>query len=166
MKVVVIKGSEDIREFRLHDGMNSIGRGITNRIRLLDPRVSRKHCKIRKVGLSLFLSDLGTKNGTQVNGQPVHEQELKLFDEIKVGKTVLKIVEEDYSPEAVIRMSPRSFLRNIVRIIRKKEPLEPAAGEFAKFPRKRRKRLWRPRVDTEPPEGDSETIFSHTDPDS
>jgi len=91
MKLIIVKGSGEEKEFRLHDGMNTVGRGITNRIRLLDPRVSRKHCRIRKIGLSLTVSDLGTKNGTLLNGRSVVEEELKVLDEIKVGKTTLRI---------------------------------------------------------------------------
>ncbi|RJP14881.1 MAG: FHA domain-containing protein [Candidatus Abyssobacteria bacterium SURF_5] len=168
MKLVLIKGSGEIREFRLHDGINTIGRGVTNRIRLLDPGVSRRHCRIRKLGLSLFLSDLGTKNGTHVNGQSVKEQELKLFDEIKIGKTILKLVEQDYPSEMALQTSEPGFLRNLLNFFlrRKYQPAEQAGNDFARFARKSRKKIWRPRLDTDPPEAHVDTAFSHTDPDS
>jgi pSer/pThr/pTyr-binding forkhead associated (FHA) protein len=168
MKVIVIKGAASEREFRLHDGTNTIGRGITNRIRLLDPRVSRRHCKIRKIGLSLFLSDMGTKNGTQVNGKTVLDQELKVFDEIRIGKTILKIVREDHPPQLTKNLGPRSLIDSLVGFLFRNSQNggEPVVDEFAKFARKRRKSLWRPHTDTEPPEGHSETVVSTTDPDS
>ena len=166
MKLVVIKGSDSQKEFRLHDGMNSVGRGVTNRIRLLDPRVSRKHCKIRKIGLSLYLSDLGTKNGTKVNGVLVGEQELKIFDEIHIGKTVLKLVREDYSVETELQKHSRSLWFRFLGIFVRKIRTADAGDGFDKFARRRGRRFWRPHVDTEPPEADSETVFSHSDPDS
>lgn len=168
MKLIVIKGGGREKEFRLHDGTNSIGRGITNRIRLLDPRVSRKHCKIRKVGLSLYLTDLGTKNGTLVNGTAVLEQELKDFDEIKIGKTILKLVREDYPPPLTPRISPRGIVESLLGFFlrRPEAGADPTVDEFAKFAHRGRKRLWRPRVDTDPPEASSETAVTTTDPDS
>lgn len=167
MKLIIVKGSGDEKEFRLHDGINTVGRGITNRIRLLDPRVSRRHCRIRKIGLSLYVSDLGTKNGTLVNGESVVERELKLLDEIKVGKTTLRIVEDDYSPQLASARGPKNFLQSILRLIRREAemPDEMSQDEFAKFTRRSRKKLWRPQQDTDPPEGYSETVSSHTDPD-
>ncbi len=168
MKVIVVRGSGEEQEFRLHDGINSVGRGLGNRIRLLDPRVSRKHCKIRKVGCSLFLMDLGTRNGTQVNGKTVVEQELKLYDEIRIGKTVLKVVEEDYVLERVPLNGPRSLFKKIRSAFsgRRERRAESPEDDFSKYAPRRRKRLWRPKADTDPPEGRSETVISTTDPDS
>lgn len=167
MKLIVIKGSGEEKEFRLHDGINTIGRGITNRIRLLDPRVSRKHCRIRKVGLSLSLSDLGTKNGTRLNGRPIVEEDLKVLDEIKVGKTVLKIVGDDYLLQSGEPNGWSGRFPNLLRILSAfRKTGKQSQDEFARFARRGRKRLWRPHVDTEPPEGESETVISHTDPDS
>ncbi|MBI5116937.1 FHA domain-containing protein [Candidatus Poribacteria bacterium] len=168
MKIAVVKGAEEGTVFRLHDGVNSVGRDVTSRVRLLDPRVSRKHCKIRKVGQSLFLSDLGTKNGTSVNGASVTEQELKLGDQIKVGSTILRVVGEDYVSEKIARLPrPVSSLRRFFTAIRReKAEAEVEEGEFRKFKRRRFRPIWRPSVDTDPPEGRQETVMSRTDPDS
>jgi pSer/pThr/pTyr-binding forkhead associated (FHA) protein len=96
VKIVVEKGPQEGTAFRLHDGMNTLGRDSTHRIRLSDPRVSRNHCKIRKVGQSLFITDLGTRNGTLVNGKSVRSVELKVGDRIEAGNTVLRVVDEEY----------------------------------------------------------------------
>ena len=47
VQVVVEKGSGKGSVFRLHDGVNMLGRDIGNRIKLSDPKVSRLHCEIR-----------------------------------------------------------------------------------------------------------------------
>jgi pSer/pThr/pTyr-binding forkhead associated (FHA) protein len=168
MKIAVVKGAGEGTVFRLHDGINSVGRDVTSRVRLLDLRVSRKHCKIRKVGQSLFLSDLGTKNGTSVNGVSVTEQELKLSDQIKVGSTTLRVVGEDYVLEKATRLPrPMSSLRRFFAAIhRDKEEAKVEDGESVKFKHRSWRAIWRPSVDTDPPEGRQETAMSRTDPDS
>lgn len=169
MKVVVVKGAGAGTEFRLHDGINMLGRDVTNRIRVLDPRVSRKHCKIKKIGRSLFLSDLGTKNGTTVNGDTVSEIELVIGDEIRIGSTVLRVVDEDYeSEDGTYPSEVTSFFKQITMAIFGNR--ERARGgvideEFPKFSPRSRKRLWRPTVDTDPHEGRRQTIPPHSNPD-
>ena len=96
VNVVIEKGTGAGDVFRLHDGINTLGRDIANRIRLLDLRVSRNHCKIRKVGRSLSIIDLGTRNGTMVNDRSITEAELAVGDLIKIGNTSLRIVDEEY----------------------------------------------------------------------
>ena len=49
-----------------------IGRGEGNNIRLLDASVSRYHALIRRVDGSYLISDLGSANGTFVDGERVH----------------------------------------------------------------------------------------------
>ena len=169
MKLILVRGAEPENEFRLHDGINTIGRGASNRIRLLDPRVSRSHCRIRKVGESLFLIDLGTKNGTRVNDKLMSERELEMFDEIKVGNTILRVVQDDYVVEKPIPpVNPKSFFRRIALGILgngEKQKVGTIENEFPKFSRRGRKLFWRPSVDTDPPEGSHDTVGSRTDPD-
>ena len=94
LKLIVEKGSQTGSAFRLYDGINTLGRETTNRIKLMDLRVSRNHCEIRKLAQSLFITDLGTRNGTLVNGKTVRKQELKVGDRIQVGNTVLRVAED------------------------------------------------------------------------
>jgi pSer/pThr/pTyr-binding forkhead associated (FHA) protein len=51
--------------------------------------VSRRHAEIRRVGEGVVLTDLGSTNGTRVNGTPVREQILVSGDEVGVGTTRL-----------------------------------------------------------------------------
>lgn len=53
----------------------SIGRATENNIALLDPRVSNRHAQVYRSGNQFFLVDLGSKNGTKVNGALVRANE-------------------------------------------------------------------------------------------
>jgi hypothetical protein len=54
-----------------------------------DPNVSRRHAEFRRVSDGVVVTDLGSTNGTRVNGVPVREQQLISGDEITVGSTTL-----------------------------------------------------------------------------
>jgi len=56
---------------------------------LSDQNVSRRHAEIRRVGDAVVVTDLGSTNGTKVNGISVREQHLASGDEITVGSTTL-----------------------------------------------------------------------------
>jgi len=169
VKVIIRKGFGKGNEFRLLDGINMLGRDVSNRIRVLDPKVSRRHCKIRKIGRSLFVYDLTTKNGTLVNGKSVNEREIGIGDEIKVGGTILKVVDGDHlSPKERKRSGPFSFFRNITMAVlgeHRKGTTQAKDYDFARYERKSARLLWRPPVDTDPPEGSNETLVSQSEPD-
>jgi Nif-specific regulatory protein len=64
----------------------SIGRDHTNALAINDRSVSRRHCAIRKLAAERFeIRDLGSRNGTAVNGLPVTARVLADGDEIRVG---------------------------------------------------------------------------------
>jgi hypothetical protein len=66
-----------------------IGRLPECDIVLNDSNVSRRHAELRRSGDGVFLTDLGSTNGTRVNGTPVREQILASGDEVSVGSTKL-----------------------------------------------------------------------------
>jgi len=66
-----------------------IGRLPECTVVLGDPNVSRRHAEVRRAGEMVVVTDLGSTNGTKVNGTPVREQQLASGDEITVGSTVL-----------------------------------------------------------------------------
>jgi hypothetical protein len=55
-----------------------------------DPNVSRRHAQVRREGDAIFVVDLGSTNGTRVNGTLVREHRLVPDDEISVGTTTLR----------------------------------------------------------------------------
>jgi pSer/pThr/pTyr-binding forkhead associated (FHA) protein len=70
----------------LGDAEISIGRDLSNQLPIDDPSVSRRHCSIRKLTAEQFeICDLGSKNGTTVNGLPIEKRVLEDGDEISLG---------------------------------------------------------------------------------
>jgi adenylate cyclase len=68
--------------------VNSLGRHPNNTIQLLDKIVSKEHCVIEQRGDHFVLRDLGSLNGTYINGERVRgEGALKHGDEIALGAT-------------------------------------------------------------------------------
>ena len=58
-------------------------------VQLDDPNVSRYHAEIRPAGEGYVVADLGSTNGTKVNGVEVTERPLRDGDEVVVGATRL-----------------------------------------------------------------------------
>jgi hypothetical protein len=69
--------------------VSTIGRSSSCAVVLHDPNVSRTHAEIRRIGDGYSLVDLGSTNGTEVNGLTVSETALMNGDVIGVGQTKL-----------------------------------------------------------------------------
>ena len=79
------------RTFRLQRGSNLLGRGQDAAFRLPDTGVSRQHADIRFDGREALLTDLGSTNGTTVNGGPVQDWQLADGDVIRVGHSEITV---------------------------------------------------------------------------
>ncbi|WP_214406458.1 DUF3662 and FHA domain-containing protein [Pseudonocardia lacus] len=77
------------RTFDLTPGTHVIGRGQDSSFRLPDTGVSRRHLEINWDGRTATLNDLGSTNGTTVNGNPVQTWQLNDGDVIRVGHSSL-----------------------------------------------------------------------------
>ncbi len=77
------------RTYELTQGSHVIGRGQDSAFRLPDTGVSRRHLEISWDGQTANLSDLGSTNGTTVNGNPVQSTPLNDGDVIRVGHSSL-----------------------------------------------------------------------------
>ncbi len=66
-----------------------IGRSPECGIVLSDQNVSRRHAQVKRLGDQVIVTDMGSTNGTRVNGVAVREQHLASGDEITVGSTTL-----------------------------------------------------------------------------
>lgn len=74
--------------FTLHNAVTRIGRGADADIRIDDPGVSRHHAEVR-IGNDIILRDLGSTNGTYVNGTLIAEHPLRDGAIITIGSTNL-----------------------------------------------------------------------------
>ena len=80
-------GSNRTHELTL--GSNVVGRGQDAQFRLPDTGVSRRHLEITWDGQVAVLADLGSTNGTTVNGSPIQTWQLADGDVVRVGNSSL-----------------------------------------------------------------------------
>jgi signal transduction histidine kinase len=85
----VIQGADQGKRFELTSAAMALGRDNSNPIRLHDTEVSRRHAEVRRVDGSFRITDLGSANGTYVNGQPVEQVALRPGDRLQLGQTVM-----------------------------------------------------------------------------
>ena len=86
--LVMFRSDGERRSFSMARDMTVIGRREDCDLRIPLGEVSRKHCRIVRDGDSLKLEDLGSSNGTFLNGQRVQEAILSPGDTIQVGPVV------------------------------------------------------------------------------
>ncbi|HEX4728786.1 MAG TPA: DUF3662 and FHA domain-containing protein [Jatrophihabitans sp.] len=84
------------RTLDLTAGSNIIGRGADSDLQLMDQGVSRRHADVHLADGQATVYDLGSTNGTSVNGHGVQSQQLQHGDVIRVGHTRL-VFHEDSS---------------------------------------------------------------------
>jgi predicted component of type VI protein secretion system len=84
-KLVIAKGKTSVKEIPLAGEKILVGRRNDCGVRIPSPLVSRLHCELTQANDRLVVRDLGSSNGTFVNGTKVKEKELKSGDTLGVG---------------------------------------------------------------------------------
>jgi hypothetical protein len=74
---------------RATDKALRLGRSPDNDIILRDPATSGHHARVERRGDQFWIIDLGSTNGTLVNGEPVQEQQLSSGDRITIGQNAV-----------------------------------------------------------------------------
>jgi len=87
--LVSTRGSRPV-QFDLGGHLIGIGRASDNDVIVDDPMVSRHHCKLRLQHGAYSFADLGSRNGSSVNGQAVSQIALGPGDVIRVGDTEIE----------------------------------------------------------------------------
>ncbi len=77
-----------------------LGRGTGCQLQVPDERASRRHCRVYRQGSDYFLRDLGSKNGTRLNGRAVTFARLMFGDAIGVGRATVLFTE--HSPAELV----------------------------------------------------------------
>ena len=90
----VIEGPDAGKKKRFKTVRMVVGRGKDVDLRLTDQSVSRRHLELIHGDNGTLLRDLGGASGTKVNDERCEERVLKHNDEIEIGRTVLKFVDE------------------------------------------------------------------------
>lgn len=118
-------------EHPLRGPTTTIGRALESDIVITSTRVSREHARVRREGWRAILEDLGSTNGTWLNGERLLQPaELHDGDRIQLGDVVLIF----HDPDITLRDSPFPELEvdigaGVVRVDRR--PVTLAPKEFA-----------------------------------
>ncbi len=140
-----------LKEYALTKERTTIGRKPHNDVQIDNLAVSGEHAVIVTILNDSFLEDLGSTNGTLVNGQPVKKHFLQNNDVVEMGKYKLKFLSEqggqaktDFEKTMVLRpgamqaaaaAAPRSFADTTVNqapaALQAEEPAAPRRPEAA-----------------------------------
>ena len=86
----VVQGADRGKRYALSPRPTALGRGRDNVILLHDNEVSRHHAEVRPDGADGFrIVDLGSANGTYLNGQLVEQAALRSGDRLQIGATLM-----------------------------------------------------------------------------
>ncbi len=92
--LVVTLGSKVLEKKRLDQEMISIGRAQENDLVINNLSVSRYHAIIYNKGGKVVIKDMGSSNGTFVNGTKIDETDLWIGDVVLIGKHAIKFCKE------------------------------------------------------------------------
>ncbi len=73
-----------------------------------DPKLSRVHASVSRAGLVFEIRDLGSRNGTFINGERVERRSLTVGDVVRVGDTLLEVGTEE--PERAVESEDESLV--------------------------------------------------------
>jgi len=85
----VLQGADRGRRFDLIEESIQIGRGVQSDLRIHDTEVSRHHAELRQIDGRWQVADVGSSNGTFVNGRQIDSALLSAGDQIQFGRSVL-----------------------------------------------------------------------------
>jgi pSer/pThr/pTyr-binding forkhead associated (FHA) protein len=91
IKLVGESGVYRGREFPIGFGTLSVGRSTDNDLVFDDPSLSRKHARIIRDGARLEVEDLGSSNGTFVNGRRVGKGAINPGDQVRFGDVTFRV---------------------------------------------------------------------------
>src|SRR3954465_10648036 len=141
-RLIVFPGTSEAREVVLKKGVNSVGRAAVNDVTIDDGSVSGSHCQLIVSDDTVRIRDVGSTNGTRVNGAPVTEIDLQPGHSIQLGSVQLMFQADDCPtsgelpgtpdspPQPVIELTPP---RQVARLRIGHEP-RPSAEAAAATP--------------------------------
>jgi pSer/pThr/pTyr-binding forkhead associated (FHA) protein len=122
--IIVADSKSDEIERRELAGPMVIGRSPECDLPVRDILLSRRHCLIERIGDAWVIADLGSKNGTVVNGDPITRHVLHDMDVVRLGRTRIAFREGPFIP------APPDVKRARVRPA---DPLDAMAGTLSGF---------------------------------
>ncbi|MBI4575426.1 MAG: FHA domain-containing protein [Planctomycetes bacterium] len=87
-----VRDRNGVRTVDLAGGAPIVGRALDNGIALDDVKASRQHCRLALEGGAWYVEDLGSRNGTRLNGKPLGRDLLRPGDRLQVGDATIEVV--------------------------------------------------------------------------
>src|ERR1700730_3408127 len=131
-KLILTTESQGRIAYELTERIVTIGRAADNTVIIDDPSASGHHAQLERIGEVYRLKDLGSTNGTRVNGVPITETTLRFDDRLRFGG-----VEACFEPDA----RGSQPLPSLAQIEAKPAEMSAAPVDFANaspFPRRGR----------------------------
>lgn len=111
--LVVVDGPRTGARFQVGEGSNIIGRSPASAVKLEDQSVSRQHAEVTKGPSGWMVKDLGSKNGTLVNGKVIADAVvIGHKDIIKTGIYQLRLVTQPISIEEEMALPPEMAVQD------------------------------------------------------
>ena len=130
-----ISGKYQGGEFPLKgDKQLIIGRSSELDIVLVEDMVSRKHAKITLAGGKITIEDLGSTNGTFVNGEKVKTSRLKEGDRILVGTSILKLVKAGANAPELSDAQVKQNLEQVAAVQSQRQTKTAMTGKIEEVP--------------------------------
>jgi len=99
---LLIKGAGPAERVVVWDTQDiSIGRASDNDLAIEDAALSRKHCEFYRQGGAWAVKDLGTSNGTAVNGDTIRERVLQNKDVVRIGDVEISFLQVAKNPAQI-----------------------------------------------------------------
>jgi hypothetical protein len=93
-RLAITAGSAKGQEWQLRQGVNLVGRAEGVDFFLNSPAVSGRHCEIVVTDFSVRVRDLGSTNGTCIDGKPVRDAEIKDGQMLKLRDVTMRLTVE------------------------------------------------------------------------
>jgi two-component system, cell cycle response regulator len=132
--LLVLAGGNVGEMYRIDEGETFVGRSGNVTIRIDDDGVSRRHARLFHAGEEMLIEDLGSSNGTNVNGTRVeHQAQLRDGDKIQLGSTtILKFTYHDTLDESFHQQMHEAAQRDaLTKAYNKRYFLEQIEKELA-----------------------------------
>jgi pSer/pThr/pTyr-binding forkhead associated (FHA) protein len=101
MLTLILKEGGAPVTLQMEQDVIAIGRSKENNIIIKNIKASRRHARIERIGATYQITDLGSGNGTKVNGKKIDFQALNKGDEIAIGDARITLKAIDDGPDAM-----------------------------------------------------------------
>ncbi len=109
--LIIHTPGEPVARFRVDRPSLTLGRSSTNDVFLADRTLSRVHARLDRKPEGLVVTDLGSRNGTQLNGSRIVDPVVvRAGDRIVLGETSIEVSEEALSGTRVVIDAPEDRL--------------------------------------------------------